>query len=81
VSNECRGLRRQERAARAANAARVPRPQLARLAKLAAIARCAENGIELLVTSNDSANAAMLAINTRLGYRPTIEHLAMTRQP
>lgn len=54
---------------------------LARLAKLAAIARCAENGIELLVTSNDSANAAMLAINTRLGYRPTIEHLAMTRQP
>jgi RimJ/RimL family protein N-acetyltransferase len=54
---------------------------LARLAKLAAIARCAENGIELLVTSNDSANAAMLAINTKLGYRPTIEHLAMTRQP
>ncbi len=52
---------------------------LARLAKLAGIARCAEHGIDLLVTSNDSANAAMLAINTRLGYRPTIEHLTMTR--
>jgi GNAT superfamily N-acetyltransferase len=45
---------------------------LARLAKLAVVRWCRENGIDTLFTSNDSANAAMLAINDRLGYRPTV---------
>ena len=45
---------------------------LARLAKVAAIRACKEAGIERLLTSNDATNAAMLAINDRLGYRPTI---------
>lgn len=44
--------------------------KLARLAKLAAIRWCAANGIRLLLTGNDSANAPMLRINERLGYRP-----------
>jgi GNAT superfamily N-acetyltransferase len=43
---------------------------LARLAKLAAMRWCAENGIELIVTGNDSTNAGMLALNRELGYRP-----------
>lgn len=43
---------------------------LARAAKLAAIRWCAENGIELVVTGNDSTNAGMLALNNELGYRP-----------
>jgi GNAT superfamily N-acetyltransferase len=43
---------------------------LARLAKLAAIRWCAEHGIERLVTSNDSTNVPMLALNRELGYRP-----------
>jgi GNAT superfamily N-acetyltransferase len=45
---------------------------LARLAKLAAIRWSAEAGIERLLTGNDSENAPMLAVNKRLGYRPTI---------
>jgi GNAT superfamily N-acetyltransferase len=44
---------------------------LARLAKLAAIRWCAENGIERLLTGNDTTNAPMLALNRELGYRPT----------
>ena len=43
---------------------------LARLAKLAAIRWAADNGIDVLLTGNDAENAAMLAINARLGYRP-----------
>ena len=46
---------------------------LARLAKLAAVRWCVENGIHTIVTGNDSANAPMLAINDRLGYRATDE--------
>jgi GNAT superfamily N-acetyltransferase len=45
---------------------------LARLAKVAAIRACKQAGIERLLTSNEGTNAAMLAINERLGYRPTI---------
>jgi GNAT superfamily N-acetyltransferase len=43
---------------------------LARFVKLAAIRWAAENGITLLMTGNDSANADMLALNEHLGYRP-----------
>ncbi|MEV4119207.1 GNAT family N-acetyltransferase [Micromonospora sp. NPDC049645] len=43
---------------------------LARLAKTAALHRAAANGVRVAYTSNDEANAPMLAINTRLGYRP-----------
>ena len=43
---------------------------LARLAKLASIAWLREQGVTLLVTQNDATNAPMLAVNTRLGYRP-----------
>ncbi|MFI6256206.1 GNAT family N-acetyltransferase [Micromonospora zamorensis] len=43
---------------------------LARLAKTAALQRAAANGVRVAYTSNDEANAPMLAINARLGYRP-----------
>jgi predicted GNAT superfamily acetyltransferase len=38
--------------------------------KLASIGWAAENGITLMATTNDEANAPMLAINERLGYEP-----------
>lgn len=43
---------------------------LARLAKLAALHRARAAGATEAYTSNDEANAPMLAVNTRLGYRP-----------
>jgi GNAT superfamily N-acetyltransferase len=43
---------------------------LARLAKLASIAWLREQGVATVVTGNDETNAAMLAVNRRLGYRP-----------
>ncbi|MET8230949.1 GNAT family N-acetyltransferase [Micromonospora sp. NPDC005298] len=43
---------------------------LARLAKTAALHRAAAAGVRIAYTSNDEANAPMLAINARLGYRP-----------
>ncbi|MDG4835387.1 GNAT family N-acetyltransferase [Micromonospora sp. WMMD967] len=43
---------------------------LARLAKTVALHRAAANGVRVAYTSNDGENAPMLAINTRLGYRP-----------
>ncbi|MFF5173889.1 GNAT family N-acetyltransferase [Micromonospora sp. NPDC000089] len=43
---------------------------LARLAKRAALHRAAATGVRVAYTSNDEANAPMLAVNTRLGYRP-----------
>ncbi|MFI6824385.1 GNAT family N-acetyltransferase [Micromonospora sp. NPDC050187] len=43
---------------------------LARLAKLAALHRARTAGATHAYTSNDEANAPMLAVNTRLGYRP-----------
>ncbi|MGH3103604.1 MAG: GNAT family N-acetyltransferase [Gaiellaceae bacterium] len=52
---------------------------LARLAKLAAIRWCRDHGVTTLLTSNDGANAAMLAINDRLGYRPTIIRIEVAR--
>jgi GNAT superfamily N-acetyltransferase len=44
---------------------------LARLVKSEALAHAAAAGITTAYTSNDAANATMLAINTHLGYRPT----------
>lgn len=52
---------------------------LARLAKLAAISWCAEDGIDTLVTGNDGENEPMLAINRRLGYRPTVERTEVAK--
>jgi GNAT superfamily N-acetyltransferase len=43
---------------------------LARAVKLASIRWAAANGITQLMTTNDETNAAMLAVNARLGYRP-----------
>jgi len=43
---------------------------LARLAKLAVIRRLAELGITRLLTVNHDENAAMLAVNERLGFEP-----------
>ncbi|MFI7647470.1 GNAT family N-acetyltransferase [Micromonospora sp. NPDC049460] len=43
---------------------------LARLAKTAALHRAAATGVRVAYTSNDEANAPMLAVNVRLGYRP-----------
>ncbi|MCX5067859.1 GNAT family N-acetyltransferase [Micromonospora lupini] len=45
---------------------------LARLAKTAALHRAAATGVRVAYTSNDEANAPMLAINARLGYRPVV---------
>ena len=42
---------------------------LARLAKLSSLVWAAEHGIEDVSTGNDASNAAMLAVNRRLGYR------------
>jgi GNAT superfamily N-acetyltransferase len=43
---------------------------LALAVKLASIRWAVANGIEMIATANDETNAAMLAINRRLGYRP-----------
>lgn len=43
---------------------------LARLAKTAALTHAAATGTTAAYTSNDASNGPMLAINTRLGYRP-----------
>ncbi|WP_245730493.1 GNAT family N-acetyltransferase [Micromonospora pallida] len=43
---------------------------LARLAKLAALHRAGTSGVTRAFTSNDEANAPMLAVNARLGYQP-----------
>ncbi|WDZ85525.1 GNAT family N-acetyltransferase [Micromonospora cathayae] len=43
---------------------------LARLVKLTALHRAREVGANTAYTSNDEANAPMLAVNERLGYRP-----------
>lgn len=46
---------------------------LARLAKLGTVRWAAENGVETMLTGNDDDNAAMLALNRSLGYRPLAE--------
>jgi GNAT superfamily N-acetyltransferase len=52
---------------------------LARLAKLASIGWLRDRGVTTLVTQNDETNAAMLAVNRRLGYRPGASWLAYVR--
>jgi GNAT superfamily N-acetyltransferase len=52
---------------------------LALAVKLASTRWAAENGIALMVTTSDEANASMLAVNRRLGYAPAgrrVEYLA-----
>ena len=52
---------------------------LARLAKLATIVWLRKHGVTTLVTQNDETNAAMLAVNARLGYRPGESWLAYVK--
>ncbi|MDG4794180.1 GNAT family N-acetyltransferase [Micromonospora sp. WMMD1082] len=53
---------------------------LARLVKLAALHRAAARGITVAYTGNDEANAPMLAINTRLGYRQVASQWSCVRE-
>jgi GNAT superfamily N-acetyltransferase len=48
---------------------------LALALKLASIRWAAQHGITQLATTNDETNAAMLAVNRRLGYRPAFRRL------
>jgi GNAT superfamily N-acetyltransferase len=48
---------------------------LALAVKLATARWAAANGFERLITENDAANAGMLAINGRLGYRPLYDQV------
>jgi GNAT superfamily N-acetyltransferase len=71
--------------ARAANAFTGVLPEyrsrgLARLVKLATIRHLAGRGVTLLVTDNDERNAPMLAVNERLGYRPTTANATFSRR-
>jgi GNAT superfamily N-acetyltransferase len=52
---------------------------LALAVKLGSIHWAAENGVTSLVTTNDETNAAMLAVNRRLGYRPSGRRVDYTR--
>ncbi|MGW0435817.1 N-acetyltransferase family protein [Micromonospora sp. NPDC003197] len=45
---------------------------LARLVKSAALQHAAARGVTVAYTSNEESNAPMLAINSRLGYRPVV---------
>ena len=53
---------------------------LARLAKLAALHRARDGGATEAYTSNDEANAPMLAVNARLGYRPVATQWSCLRE-
>jgi len=53
---------------------------LARLVKHHALARAAAAGLELAGTENDEANAPMLAVNERLGYRPVTANATFSRR-
>lgn len=50
---------------------------LATALKLATIQWAIDHGLERLETGNDEANAAMQAVNARLGYRPRPDELIM----
>ncbi len=52
---------------------------LALLLKSHSLARAAELGATIAVTDNDETNAPMLAVNTRLGYRPFARRLEWER--
>lgn len=53
---------------------------LARLAKLASLVWAADHGITQIATENDETNAPMLAVNTRLGYKPFAAELSWLRE-
>jgi GNAT superfamily N-acetyltransferase len=53
---------------------------LALLVKHHALARAAARGIAAAVTENDEQNAPMLAVNERLGYRPTAANATFSRR-
>ncbi|MEV1143270.1 GNAT family N-acetyltransferase [Micromonospora sp. NPDC049799] len=50
------------------------------LAKRAALHRAAARGVRVAYTSNDEANAPMLAVNARLGYRPVASQWSCLRE-
>lgn len=52
---------------------------LARLLKSHSLRRAADAGARIAITSNDATNAPMLAVNTRLGYRPFARRLEWER--
>ncbi|GIJ28642.1 GNAT family N-acetyltransferase [Micromonospora qiuiae] len=52
---------------------------LAGLVKLAALHRAAARGVTVAYTGNDAANAPMLAINNRLGYRQVASQWSCVR--
>ena len=53
---------------------------LARLVKHHSLERAAALGITEVFTLNDETNAAMLAVNTKLGYRPYASRLAWLKE-
>jgi GNAT superfamily N-acetyltransferase len=53
---------------------------LATLAKLAQLRWAAEEGIERVIADNDEQNAAMLAVNRHLGYRPFVERRGFVKE-
>lgn len=53
---------------------------LATLAKSHSLRALAADGITVCGTGNDATNAAMLAVNTRLGYRPTATTYGVSRR-
>ena len=53
---------------------------LARLAKEATVRWAAEAGIRTILTSNDTTNADMLALNEHLGYRPTVVRIVVAKE-
>jgi GNAT superfamily N-acetyltransferase len=52
---------------------------LATAVKLASLRWAAANGITAVWTTNDESNAAMLAVNDRLGYRPSARRVEYAR--
>jgi GNAT superfamily N-acetyltransferase len=54
---------------------------LALLVKQHSLAAAAARGVELALTENDETNAPMLAVNTRLGYRPSSSRVSFVRDP
>jgi GNAT superfamily N-acetyltransferase len=51
----------------------------ARLAKEATIHWAAKAGIRTILSSNDTTNADMLALNEHLGYTPTVRHVIVAK--
>jgi GNAT superfamily N-acetyltransferase len=52
---------------------------LATLLKSHSLRRAAEVGVTIAITDNEEANAPMLAVNTRLGYRPFARRVSWER--